>query len=53
MSARVVVVGGGVAGLTTAHRLLGAGVDVVVFEKASRYRLVLEKKGETWTLKRV
>ena len=28
-------------------------VEVVVFEKPSRYRLVLEKKGDTWTLKRV
>jgi hypothetical protein len=28
-------------------------VEVVVFEKAARYRLVLEKKGETWTLRRV
>jgi protoporphyrinogen/coproporphyrinogen III oxidase len=33
VSARVAVVGGGVAGLTTAHRLLGAGMDVVVFER--------------------
>lgn len=28
-------------------------VEVVVFEKAARYRLVLEKKGEAWTLRRV
>jgi hypothetical protein len=28
-------------------------VDVVVFEKPARYRLVLEKKGDTWTLRRV
>ncbi len=28
-------------------------VDVVLFEKAARYRLVLEKKGESWTLRRV
>src|SRR5687768_1547521 len=28
-------------------------VDVVVFDKAARYRLVLEKKGETWMLRRV
>lgn len=33
MSARVAVVGGGIAGLTTGHRLLGAGVDVVVLER--------------------
>lgn len=30
-----------------------ASVDVVVFDKAARYRLVLEKKGDTWTLRRV
>ncbi|HXF37821.1 MAG TPA: protoporphyrinogen oxidase, partial [Actinomycetota bacterium] len=38
MSARVVVVGGGVAGLATAYRLLAAapGVDVVVLEAADR-----------------
>jgi hypothetical protein len=28
-------------------------VEVVVFEKPQRYRLVLEKKGDTWTLRRV
>ena len=28
-------------------------VEVVLFEKAARYRLVLEKKGEAWTLRRV
>lgn len=28
-------------------------VEVVLFDKAARYRLVLEKKGETWTLRRV
>ena len=28
-------------------------VDVVLFDKAARYRLILEKKGETWTLRRV
>jgi oxygen-dependent protoporphyrinogen oxidase len=33
VSARVAVVGGGVAGLATAHRLIDAGMDVVVFER--------------------
>lgn len=28
-------------------------VEVVLFDKAARYRLVLEKKGENWTLRRV
>jgi hypothetical protein len=28
-------------------------VDVVLFEKAARYRLILEKKGDAWTLRRV
>jgi hypothetical protein len=30
-----------------------ASVDVVLFEKAARYRLVLEKKDDKWTLRRV
>ena len=33
MTARVAVIGGGVAGLATAHRLLDAGIDPVVFER--------------------
>jgi oxygen-dependent protoporphyrinogen oxidase len=33
VSERIAVVGGGVAGLATAHRLLRAGADVVVFER--------------------
>jgi oxygen-dependent protoporphyrinogen oxidase len=33
VSGRVAVVGGGVAGLATAYRLLGVGADVVVFER--------------------
>src|SRR3954469_569755 len=33
---RVVVVGGGISGLAAAHRLKGAGVDVVVVEQATR-----------------
>lgn len=28
-------------------------VEVVLFDKAARYRLVLEKKGDAWTLRRV
>jgi oxygen-dependent protoporphyrinogen oxidase len=36
MTDRVVVVGGGVAGLTAAHHLLGSGVDVVVLEADER-----------------
>ena len=32
MTARVAVVGGGVAGLATAYRVLGAGADPIVFE---------------------
>jgi protoporphyrinogen/coproporphyrinogen III oxidase len=33
VTGRVAVVGGGVAGLATAHRLLAAGADVTVFER--------------------
>ncbi|GAA0722748.1 protoporphyrinogen oxidase [Dactylosporangium roseum] len=36
MTKRVVVVGGGIAGLAAAHRLAGAGVDVVVVEQGER-----------------
>jgi oxygen-dependent protoporphyrinogen oxidase len=35
MGPRVAVVGGGVSGLVAAHRLVEAGADVVVFERAS------------------
>jgi hypothetical protein len=39
--------------ISVAHDGQTPVVDVVLFEKAARYRLVLEKKGETWTLRRV
>ena len=39
--------------ITVTHDGQSPSVDVVVFDKAARYRLVLEKKGETWTLRRV
>lgn len=39
--------------LTVTHDGQSPAVDVVLFEKPARYRLVLEKKGETWTLRRV
>jgi hypothetical protein len=39
--------------ISVTHDGQSPSVDVVVFDKAARYRLVLEKKGETWTLRRV
>lgn len=39
--------------ITVTHEGQSPSVDVVLFDKAARYRLVLEKKGETWTLRRV
>ena len=39
--------------ISVTHEGQTASVDVVVFDKAARYRLVLEKKGDTWTLRRV
>ncbi|MEN8183544.1 MAG: FAD-dependent oxidoreductase, partial [Myxococcota bacterium] len=36
MSARVVVVGAGLAGLSAAHRLLGRGLEVVLLERGDR-----------------
>jgi len=52
-SYRLTAKGTGKCAISVAHDGQTPSVDVVVFEKASRYRLVLEKKGETWTLKRV
>ena len=39
--------------ISVTHEGQSPTVDVVVFEKPTRYRLVLEKKGDTWTLRRV
>jgi hypothetical protein len=39
--------------ISVTHDGQSPSVDVVVFDKAQRYRLVLEKKGDTWTLRRV
>lgn len=39
--------------ITVTHGGQAPSVDVVVFDKAARYRLVLEKKGENWILRRV
>ncbi|NUQ13029.1 MAG: hypothetical protein HUU26_12015 [Gemmatimonadaceae bacterium] len=39
--------------LTVTHDGQTPAVDVVLFEKPARYRLVLERKGDTWTLRRV
>ena len=39
--------------ISVTHASQTASVEVVLFEKAARYRLVLEKKGDTWTLRRV
>ncbi len=52
-SYRLTAKGSGKCTISVTHEGQTASVDVVVFEKPSRYRLVLEKKGETWTLRRV
>ena len=52
-SYRLTAKGSGKCSISVTHDGQTPSVEVVVFEKASRYRLVLEKKGETWTLKRV
>jgi hypothetical protein len=39
--------------ITVTHDGQSPSVDVVLFDKAARYRLVLEKKDGTWTLRRV
>ena len=39
--------------ITVTHEGQSPSVDVVVFDKAARYRLVLEKKDDKWTLRRV
>ena len=52
-SYRLTAKGSGKCTISVAHDGQTATVDVVVFDQPSRYRLMLEKKGETWTLKRV
>jgi hypothetical protein len=39
--------------ISITHEGQSPSVEVVLFDKAARYRLVLEKKGESWTLRRV
>lgn len=39
--------------ITVTHDGQSPSVDVVLFDKAAKYRLVLEKKDGTWTLRRV
>lgn len=52
-SYRLAAKGGGKCTISVTHQEQTPSVEVVVFDKASRYRLVLEKKGENWTLRRV
>ena len=52
-SYRLTAKGSGKCTISVTHEGQTASVDVVVFEKPARYRLVLEKKGDTWTLRRV
>jgi len=52
-SYRLTAKGGGKCTISVTHDGQTPSVDVVVFDKAARYRLVLEKKGEDWTLRRV
>ena len=43
----------GKCSISVTHDGQSPSVDVVLFDKAARYRLILEKKGDTWTLRRV
>lgn len=52
-SYRLTAKGSGKCTISIVHDGQTASVDVVVFDQPSRYRLVLEKKGDTWTLRRV
>ena len=52
-SFRLTTRGGGKCVVTVTHEGKDASVDVVVFEKPSRYRLVLELKDGVYILKRV
>ena len=52
-SYRLAAKGSGKCTISVTHEGQTASVEVVVFEQPSRYRLMLEKKGETWTLRRV
>ena len=50
---RLTVKGSGKCTVTVAHDKQTASVDIVVFDKPSRYRLVLELKDGKYILKRV
>lgn len=52
-SYRLTAKGSGKCTISVTHEGQTAEVEVVVFEKPARYRLVLEKKGDNWTLRRV
>ena len=52
-SYRLTAKASGKCSISVTHDGQTASVDVVLFDKAARYRLVLEKKGDTWTLRRV
>ena len=52
-SYRLTAKGDGKCAITVTHDGQTPSVDVVVFDKAARYRLVLEKKDDKWTLRRV
>jgi hypothetical protein len=52
-SFRLATKGSGKCVLTVTWAKSTASVDVVVFEKPARYRLVLEQKDGAWILKRV
>jgi hypothetical protein len=52
-SYRLTAKGSGKCTISVTHDGQTPAVEVVVFEKPARYRLVLEKKGDNWTLRRV
>ena len=52
-SFRLAVKSGGKCVFSVTHDSQSPSIDVVVFEKPARYRIMLEKKEGTWVLRRV
>jgi hypothetical protein len=52
-SFRLATKAGGKCSFTITHQKTNVSVDVIVFDKPARYRMVLEQKDGAWILKRV